>query len=118
MVRKLRAPASITAKHRLLTRAWNADVDVLETAIGRFKAEGPQANDCQVVFFEIAGDRDLHVNVKHKHPTMKVSGWIGPAATPDGFVHNRTFGDVPPSRMIRHIHDMVFAGRDWSADAA
>jgi hypothetical protein len=116
MARKLRTPA-ITTRHRLLTRAWKDDVDVLETAIGRFASDAPpHANDCQVMFFEIAGDEDLHVNVKHKHQTVPVSGWLGPANMADGFVHNRTFGDVPPSRIIRHIHDMVFALRDFAAD--
>jgi hypothetical protein len=109
---------AITTKHKLLTESWTADVEALETAIRRFKADGPRANDCQVVFFEIVGDAHLHVNVMHKHPTMTVSGWAGPASLPDGFVHNRTFGDMQPSQMIRHIREMVFAVRDWSDGAA
>lgn len=104
-------PMAITTKRKLLTSFWTADVEVLETAIGRFKTDSLLANDCQIVFFEIAGDGHLHVNVIHRHATMTVSGWAGPASLPDGFVHNRTFGDVQASQMIRHIRDMVFAPR-------
>ena len=103
---------AVTTKHRLLTSSWKADVARLETAIGRFTADRPLANDCQVVFFEVAGDGLLHVNVTHRHATMAVPGWAGPGRLPDGFVHNRRFGDTPPSQMIRHIRDMVFAERD------
>ena len=102
---------AITTKHTLLTDAWTADVETLETAIGRFKAAGPSTNDCQVVFFEIVRDGHLHVNVTHRYATKAVSGWAGPACVPDGFVNNRLFGDAHPSQMIRHIRDMVFAAR-------
>jgi hypothetical protein len=88
---------AITTRHKLLTGSWTADVEALETAIRRFKPDGLRANDCQVVFFEIVGDAHLHVNVMHKHPTMTASGWAGPASLPDGFVHNRLFGDMQPS---------------------
>jgi hypothetical protein len=37
---------------------------------------------------------------------------------PNGFVHNRTFGDMQLSQIIRHIRAMVFAERDWSGGAA
>src|SRR5436190_21895501 len=101
--------ANLSAEHKLLTGAWTADVEALETAIGRFIADRPLTNDCRVVFFEIAGDGDLHVNVTHKHPTMAARGWAGRASVPGGFVHNRTFGDASSSRIVRHIRDMVFA---------
>lgn len=52
---------AITTKHKLLTGYWTADVEALETAVGRLKADGPRANDCQVVFSEIVGDAHLHV---------------------------------------------------------
>jgi hypothetical protein len=68
-------------------------------------------NDCQIALFEIARDAHLHVNVTHRYPTRRVRGWAGPARVPDGFVHNRTFGDTRPSRIIRHIRDVVFAAR-------
>jgi len=109
---------AVTTKHKLVTSRWTADVETLETAIGRFTADRPLTNDCHVVFFEIAGDGQLHVNVTHQHPTMAVRGWAGPARLPDGFVHNRRFGDTPTSQMVRHIRDMVFAVRDWSDGAA
>lgn len=106
-----RGPMAITTKHTLRTGSWTADVEAMETAIGRFRADGPLTNGCQVVFFEIAGDGHLHVNVTHRYSTKEVRGWAGPARVPDGFVHNRTFGDTQPSQMIRHIRDMVFAAR-------
>jgi len=105
------AARAVTTTHRNLTSSWTADVETMETAIGRFTAHGPLKNDCQVVFFEIAGDRQLHVNVTHQHQTVAVRGWSGPGKLSDGFVHNRRFGDTPPTQMIRHIRDMVFAAR-------
>jgi hypothetical protein len=102
---------AITTRHALLTESWTARVEALETAIGHFKAKRPLTNDCQVVFFEIGRDRHLHVNVTHRYATRAVRGWAGPGNVPDGFVHNRRFSDTPPSRMIRHIRDMVLAAR-------
>jgi hypothetical protein len=110
-----RAHMRVTAKHTLLTGCWKADVETLETAIRRFTAERPLTNDCHVVLFEIGGDGDLHVNVTHRYPTMPVRGWAGPARLAEGFVHNRVFSDTPPSRIVRHIRDMVFAAQDVSA---
>jgi hypothetical protein len=102
---------AISARHQLLGAWWTADVEDLEVAIGRFKTDGNVANNCEVVFFEIDGDPHLHVNVTHRHATKTVGGWAGPGQVPDGFVHNRTFGDMPPNAMIRHIRNMVFAAR-------
>jgi hypothetical protein len=102
---------AIKTTHRFLTGSRAADVEVLEAAIGRFTADRPLTNACRVAFFEIASDDHLHVNVTHEHETTAVRGWAGPATVPDGFVHNRTFGDTPPSRIVRHIRDMVFAER-------
>lgn len=101
----------ILARHTLLTDDWTGDVQTIETAIRLFKSERPFVNDCQVVLFEIADDRHLHVNVTHRHPTAGVIGWAGPGSLPEGHVHNRLFGTMAPSRIIRHIHDMVFAPR-------
>ena len=103
---------AITTRRTLLTGAWTADVETLETAIGRFKADaGTSRNDCQVALFEIVRDGHLHVNVTHRHPTKEVRGWAGPAAVADGFLHNRTFTHTPPGQMIRHIRNMVLAAR-------
>jgi hypothetical protein len=99
----------ITTRHSLRTNSWTADVAVMETAVGRLTIDQPLADDCQVVFFEIPGDQQLHVNVIHQRPAMAVRGWAGPARVPEGFVHNQRFGDTTPRRMIRHIRDMVFA---------
>lgn len=100
----------VTTRHTLHTNSWTANVATLETAIARLTVDRPLANDCQVVFFEIPGDSQLHVNVTHQHPALAVDGWAGPASVPDGFVHNRRFGgDTTPNRMMRYIRDMIFA---------
>jgi hypothetical protein len=100
----------VRARHTLRTNSWTADVATLESAIARLTADRPLADDCQVVFFEIAGDNQLHVNVTHRRAAIAVDGWAGPARVPDGFVHNRRFaGDTTTNRMMRHIRDMVFA---------
>jgi hypothetical protein len=104
-----KAPPAILTRHTLLTEDWKDDVQAIQAAIGRFKADRPLTNDCQVVFFEMAHDRHLHVNVMHKHPTKEVTGWAGPGSVAYGVVHNRTFADTPPHLIIRHIRDMVFA---------
>lgn len=104
-------PMAITTEHQLLTSSWTAQVEALETAVGRFKADRPLTNDCQVMFFEIVGDRQLHVNVTHRYSTRPVGGWAGPGTVAGGFVHNRRFSNAQPSQMIRHIRDMVFAAR-------
>ena len=101
----------ISARHQLLSESWTADVENLESAIGRFKTDGNVANNCEVVFFEIVGDEHLHCNVTHRHVTKTVSGWAGPGHVHDGFVHSRRFGDTQQNDMIRHIRDMVFAAR-------
>jgi hypothetical protein len=104
-------PLGILARHTLLTDDWTGDVQAIEAAIGQFTADRPFTNDCQVVLFEMADDPHLHVNVTHRHPTAEVTGWAGPGSMPEGHVHNRLFGVMAPSRIIRHIHDMVFAAR-------
>ena len=106
---------TVTTKQTLLTGSWKTHAEAFETTIRRFTAERPLANNCQVVFFEIGRDGDLHVNVTHRYQTMQVKGWAGPASLAEGFVHNRVFSDMPPSRIVRHIHDMVFAAQDVSA---
>jgi hypothetical protein len=102
---------AISARHKLLSDSWAADVEDLEWAIGRFETDRHVANNCEVVFFEIAGDEHLHCNVTHRHATKTISGWAGPGHVPAGFVHNRRFGDTSQNDMIRRIRDMVFAAR-------
>ena len=101
----------VTTKQSLLTSSWSKYVDGLETAVAEFTANQLLTNPCQVVFFEIAGDERLHVNVTHKHQTIAVRGWAGPGSVAGGFVHNRTFGNTRPSQAIREIRDMVLADR-------
>jgi hypothetical protein len=102
----------ISARHQLLGNSRRtADVEKLESAIGRFKADPDVTNNCEVVFFEIAGDEYLHCNVTHRYATKSVAGWAGPGHVAGGFVHNRRFGDTPRTDIIRHIRDMVFAAR-------
>jgi hypothetical protein len=101
---------AVTTERSLLTTSWTADVRTLETAIGRFTSEQSLAHDCQVMMFEIEGDQQLHVNVVHQLPhTAAVPGWSGPGRLAAGSVYNRRFGDTPPSQIIRHIREMVFA---------
>ncbi len=102
---------TVTTSHQLLTSSWTAYVERVETAIERFTANRPLAADCQVILFEMPGDGQLHVNVIHHRPTVAVRGWAGPGRLAGGFIHNRRFGDTPPSRMIRQIREMVFAAR-------
>ena len=101
----------ITTTRNLLTGSWTADVDALETAIGRLTSHRPLTNDCRVALFEVVEDGDLHVNVTHRQKTQAARGWAGPGVLPQGFVHNRTFGDMPPNEIVRHIREMVFAAR-------
>jgi hypothetical protein len=101
----------LTSTRKRLTAEWAADVDSIEAAMWRFNDEHPLASDCEVVFFEIAPDEKLHVNVTHRRLTKAMRGWAGPADTPNGFVHNRTFGDTPTPQLVRNIREMVFAGR-------
>jgi len=102
----------ISIRHQLLSSSRRAaDVERLESAIGRFKADPAVANNCEVAFFEMVGDEHLHCNVTHRHATKSVTGWAGPGHVPDGFVHNRRFGDMPHNEVVRHIRDMVFAAR-------
>lgn len=101
----------VTTAHKLLTSSWTSEVEALETAVARFNEDRPVTNDCLVAFFEIARDDQLHVNVTHKYPTRTAPGWAGPARVPDGFVHNRRFGDAPRIKIARHVRDMVFSAR-------
>jgi hypothetical protein len=105
-----RGATAVSARHILLSDSWTAQVAALEAAIGHFKPDVHSKNRCEVVFFEIPGDDHLHVNVTHRYATKVVSGWAGPGSIPDGFVHSRTFGDMPQKEMMRHIRDMVYAG--------
>jgi len=102
---------TISARHQLLGDSWTANVENLEWAIGHFETDRNVANNCEVVFFEIAGDEHLHCNVTHRHATKTASGWAGPGHVPAGFVHNRRFGDTSQTEMIRRIRDMVFAAQ-------
>jgi len=101
---------TITTTRRLLTGAWTAHVEALETALGRFRTDSAHGNDCQVALFEMVRDGHLHVNVTHKYPTKSIPGWAGPGSLPQGFVHNRRFSETEPTRaIVRHVRDMVFA---------
>jgi hypothetical protein len=105
------AAMAISASHQLLSDSWTAVVENLERAIGRFKTDRNAANNCEVVFFEIVGDEQLHCNVTHRHATKTIGGWAGPGHVREGFVHNRRFGATSRKHMIRHIRAMVFAAQ-------
>ena len=102
---------SVSATHQLRTDSWTADVTAIEAAIERFDAQRRLPNQSKIVCFEIVRDARLHVNVTHRYPTKDVRGWAGPGSLAEGFVYNRTFGDMPPTTIARHIRDMVFAPR-------
>lgn len=102
---------SVSSTHRLLTDSWTEDVTTIEAAIERFDVQRPLTNESRIACFEVVRDDHLHVNVTHRFPTKDVKGWAGPGSLADGFVYNRTFGDVSPAVIARHIKDMVFAAR-------
>ena len=70
----------LSARHNLLTDAWTATVKTLESAIGRFNTDPALTNECQIVFFEVAGHEPLHVNVTHKYPD-EGGKWLGRSGT-------------------------------------
>jgi hypothetical protein len=105
------AGAATTATHKLLTQSWTADVEVMEAAIGHFKAGRDSANESQIVCFELARDAELHVNITHKFATKPVTGWAGPGRVPAGFVHTRTFSHAQRGEMLGQIRNMVCAAR-------
>ena len=102
---------SITTTHTPGARSWTVEVEILKTAIERFASHRLMTNECRIALFEVAGDASLHVNVTHRHQTQAASGWVGPAVLPQGFVHNRRFGGIPPNQIVRHISEMVFSER-------
>lgn len=104
----------LVAQQKLLTKAWVDDVSLVMAAIRQFTARRTLQNGCRVVLFELAGDRELHVNVTHDHHTASLAGWSGPGITPDGFVHNRRF-DRTERAIARHILDMICAPRHRAA---
>jgi hypothetical protein len=102
---------NITTTRNLLSVSWMGDIDALEKAIRRLTSRRRLTNNCSVALFELAGDRNLHVNVTHGHRTRAPRGWAGPAVLPQGFVHNRTFGEMPSNQIVRQIGEMVFSAR-------
>ena len=102
---------SISTTHNLGVRSWTVEVEILKTAIKRFASRHLMTNECRIALFEVPGDANLHVNVTHRHQTKPASGWVGPAAVPQGFVHNRCFGAIRPNEIVRHISEMVFSER-------
>jgi hypothetical protein len=105
---------NLSTTHSLMTRSWKTDVEALDTAMRTLATGRRLTNECRVAFFEIAGDRHLHVNVTHRHCTEPVPGWAGPATTPAGFVHNRRFAHSPAAEIIQQVRDMVLAPRLWA----
>jgi len=101
----------ITSHHNLVSDTWTSDVRALERGIGAFPARRDSAHECDVALFEMAGDPHLHVNVTHRLETRPVTGWSGPGASKNGFIHNRTFDSATTAEILRDIRRMVFAAR-------
>jgi len=102
---------TITTTHKLLTECWAGKVATFETVLGRFNADGAMKNDCDVAFFEVARDAHLHVDIVHRFQTSTEPGWAGATNLAGGFVHNRAFGAMRPSQLVRRVLEMVFASR-------
>src|SRR5215212_9655711 len=102
---------NVTAEQKLLTNVWKDDVGVALTAIRGFEKLRPLRAPCRIVLFELAGDRELHVNVTHAQHTTSPAGWSGPGVTEAGIVHNRRFDCTESSSIARHIRQMVYAPR-------
>jgi hypothetical protein len=100
---------TVTVDQRLLTEAWQDDAGAVVAALRTSTRQRALPTGCRVVLFELAGDRDLHVNVTHQRSTSTPAGWSGPGVTPDGFVHNRRFPSSESHRIARQIHEMVYA---------
>jgi hypothetical protein len=98
---------SITTNHTAVHGTWTAEVTRLQASLGRITAQRESNNPCLVSFFEVPGDRDLHVNVIHRRETVSVKGWSGPAAVPDGFVLNRRFRTR--GGILEHVREVLFA---------
>ena len=95
--------------HALLTTDWTADVEALERGIAVFAT--PPVSAYHVSLFEMDGDPQLHVNVTHKDETRRVSGWLGPGVSADGFIYSRRFESTPTASILRSIREMVFSAR-------
>ena len=101
----------MSTHHKLLTESWSTDVEIVENAIRGFAAERPLEHDCRVVLFEVVHGSQP---ARQRHTRARdgaVAGWAGPASVADGFVNNRTFADMTPTRIAGHIRSMMFAER-------
>jgi hypothetical protein len=107
-LRVARTPA-ITVNHALLTGAWTRDVKALEEALRRLGMDPAGGDDCRVTFFEVAGDRHLHVNITRRSATAAVTGWAGPGTIADGVVYNQMFDRMPRYQLLRQLKHMIFA---------
>ena len=110
MIRQTNAHRA-SVHHTLLTDAWTADVQTVETGIREFATQTGHRNDYRISMFELADDPRLHVNVIHAHETKPVKGWAGPGVSEAGFVHNRTFDSTSMNRILLDIRRMVSASR-------
>lgn len=99
----------IRTRRKLLTELWEHDVNTIEAGLQRANRKNGVSGDCEVVFFEIENDSNLHVNVTHTHATPAVEGWAGPAILADGVLHNRRFADGRAADILRDIRAMVGA---------
>ena len=108
---------TVRVENKIHTEDWQDDGGAIMAAIRAFTRHRALNQGCRVVLFELAGDRDLHVNVIHPHSTATPAGWAGPGETPGGFVHNRRFDFNESDRIARHIQEMVYAPADRAVAA-
>lgn len=104
--------STVKVENKISTEDWQDDASAIMADLRSFTRRRTLDHGCRVVLFELAGDRDLHVNVIHPHSTAAPAGWAGPGVTPGGFVHNRRFDYAESDRIARHIQEMVYAPAD------
>ena len=110
--------STVRVENKIHTEDWQDDAGAIMADIRALTRRRTLPQGCRVVLFELAGDRDLHVNVIHPHSTATPAGWAGPGETPGGFVHNRRFDYAESDRIARHIQEMVYAPADRAAAAS
>ena len=96
----------LTINHTPVHGMWTGEVTRLQASLAHLAGKRMPVSRCEVSFFEVPGDRDLHVNVIHEREPVAVKGWSGPAAVQNGFVLNRRFHSR--AGILGHVEEVVF----------